>query len=450
LSTVSRGSRVLAASALLLAVTLLAAPASATRASRARPQAGPDLAARTPYAAVGSAAASRRALSGDRLRHRLSDLMDQTGSASGAFVYDVRTDHRVFADSARKPRILASNTKLFTTSTALDVIGANDHLDTTVWADGTLDAGVLDGDLYLIGDGDPALASKSFAASNGLPVTPFGQLSRQVKAAGVNRVTGNVYADDSIFDRVRGVPASGGDTSPYVGPLSGLSYDSGFDPGGGFANDPALVAGQALRDGLEGRGVGVGGHVKLGDAPSAATQGKPLAVVESPPISTLIAETNHVSNNFFAEMLLKRLAAVGGKVGTTERGTHLVEDFARSLGVKMHSSDGSGLTRSNTASPASVGGLLAAMLKQPYGDEFFDSLAIAGEEGTVAGRMQGTAAQGYCRAKTGTLTDVSALSGYCGKGNRVVVFSILNNSVDPYAMHPIQDQMVALIARYRP
>ncbi len=431
-----------------MAVALLAGQASATRPDGGvRALAGPDVAARTPLA-TGAGTTSRRPLRGNRLRRKLDHLIESAGGVNGAWVYDVQGQRRLFADDGSRRRILASNMKLFTTATALETIGERDHLETGVWVDGSLDGGVVDGDLYLVGDGDPALSSKGFAASNGLPLTPFGHLSKQIRDAGIERVSGHVYADDSIFDRVRGVPDSGGAVSPYIGPLSGLSYNSGFAAGGAFASDPELVAGQALKDDLERRGIGVGGNVRLGEASDALLAGEPLASVESPPISALVEETNHVSNNFFAEMLLKRLGATRGKTGTTERGASKVEAFAQELGAEVHAVDGSGLTRSNTAAPASVGRLLIEMLAHPAGAAFFASLPIAGEEGTVAYRMRGTAAHGYCRAKTGTLTDVSALSGYCGEGNQVVVFSILMNSTSPASARSIQDQMVALIARY--
>jgi D-alanyl-D-alanine carboxypeptidase/D-alanyl-D-alanine-endopeptidase (penicillin-binding protein 4) len=84
-------------------------------------------------------------------------------------------------------------------------------------------------------------------------------------------------------------------------------------------------------------------------------------------------------------------------------------------------------------------------------DAFLDSLSTAGHTGTLADRMRGTAADGRCHAKTGTLTAVSALSGYCfAPGGRLMVFSILNNRVDVDAAHAAQDKMAALIARYRP
>jgi D-alanyl-D-alanine carboxypeptidase/D-alanyl-D-alanine-endopeptidase (penicillin-binding protein 4) len=270
-----------------------------------------------------------------------------------------------------------------------------------------------------------------------------------VKDAGVRRVTGDVYADDTIFDRLRGVPDSGWSTSPYIGPLAGLTYNSGT-AGSGFASDPALVAAANLRSDLKRRGIRVGGKARVGKAPQPRRGEEPLAAVESPELSELIEETNHTSNNFFAEMLLKRLAAAGGKAGTTQRGARGVRRIARRLGAKVRPADGSGLTRSNRAAPNAVGRLLTAMLDHRDAGAFYDSLPVAGREGTVAERMRGSAAEGRCRAKTGTLHDVSALSGYCRRRTGTVVFSILMNSVSPTAARALQDKMAAAIARYRP
>ena len=125
------------------------------------------------------------------------------------------------------------------------------------------------------------------------------------------------------------------------------------------------------------------------------------------------------SNNFFAEMLLKRLAADGGKVGTRKRGVRKVEAFADSLGTDVHAYDGSGLSRSNGVSPEEVGKLLVAMASLDDEQEsaaFTARCRSPAEEGTVADRMRGTAAEGKCETKTGTLSDASALSGYCEAG----------------------------------
>jgi D-alanyl-D-alanine carboxypeptidase/D-alanyl-D-alanine-endopeptidase (penicillin-binding protein 4) len=112
--------------------------------------------------------------------------------------------------------------------------------------------------------------------------------------------------------------------------------------------------------------------------------------------------------------------------------------------------DGSGLTRSNRASPLQVVRLLEAMDDTPVGDQFIQDLALTGHEGTVASRMHGTAAYGRCRTKTGTLTGVSNLSGYCfNRSGRRMIFSILMGSVrDLTLAHYEQDRIAAAVASY--
>ena len=111
--------------------------------------------------------------------------------------------------------------------------------------------------------------------------------------------------------------------------------------------------------------------------------------------------------------------------------------------------NGSGLSRSNRASPRQVGRFLVAMNGRADGRHFRRSLPLAGRQGTVGERMNGTAAEGRCRVKTGTLIGVSTLSGYCRAGHGLVAFSILMSSVDITTAHRAQDKMASLIARYR-
>jgi D-alanyl-D-alanine carboxypeptidase/D-alanyl-D-alanine-endopeptidase (penicillin-binding protein 4) len=112
--------------------------------------------------------------------------------------------------------------------------------------------------------------------------------------------------------------------------------------------------------------------------------------------------------------------------------------------------DGSGLTRSNRASPREVVDLLLGMQEEEAGEEFIQDLALTGQEGTVDGRMRGTAAYGRCRTKTGTISGVSNLSGYCfNRSGRVMAFSILMGSVSSTSVaHLYQDRIAGLVAGY--
>jgi D-alanyl-D-alanine carboxypeptidase/D-alanyl-D-alanine-endopeptidase (penicillin-binding protein 4) len=374
------------------------------------------------------------------------------GASSGLLVVDADTEEVVCASAADTPRPLASNTKLFTTSTALAKLGPTARIPTRVLTDGTVDSeGVLHGSLYLQGGGDPTLGTPAFYDSYlaGLGTDVFA-LVPQLRRAGIEAVTGRLYGDATIFDRKRGVLDSDYATSEYIGPLSGLDFDSGFagDTGSGhFSSEPAKLATQTLDDRMRHAGIRISPTVALAKTPADA---KSVAVVRSAPLNEIVNTTDVYSDNFFAEMLLKLLGARFGGAGTTAAGTKVTEAFARSMGSAIHQVDGSGLTRSNEASPADVVDLLIGVRKSEIGEDFIEDLALAGHEGTTAGRMEGTPAYGRCRLKTGTLTGVSNLSGYCfDKDGKAMVFSTLMASVGSteYA-HLEQDRIAGAVAGY--
>jgi D-alanyl-D-alanine carboxypeptidase/D-alanyl-D-alanine-endopeptidase (penicillin-binding protein 4) len=380
-----------------------------------------------------------------------SRLVRGGGGSSGLLVVDAATGKTLCARAPGRPRPLASNMKLFTTSTALARLGPESRITTLLKTDGGIDRnGVLHGSLYLVGAGDPALGTPSFYRRflGGLGTNIF-QLKRQVREAGIDSVTGRLYADDSVFDRLRGVADSGYATSSEIGPLSGLSFNSGYSTPSayGFATDPALTAAGTLVGSLREAGVRISPAVALGAAPADSTE---LARVESPPLTNIVNTTDVYSDNFFAEMLIKLLGARFGGAGTTAAGANVVEAFARGHESGVHAVDGSGLTRSNRASPAAVVGLLKSMRNTTVGDEFIQDLALTGHEGTVADRMHGTAAYGRCRTKTGTISAVSNLSGYCfNRSGRVMIFSILMASVRDLSLaHLEQDLIAAEVASY--
>jgi D-alanyl-D-alanine carboxypeptidase/D-alanyl-D-alanine-endopeptidase (penicillin-binding protein 4) len=378
-------------------------------------------------------------------------LVTGGGGASGLLVVDADTGKTVCARAPGTVRPLASNMKLFTTSTALSRFGTEYRIATKLLGDGRIDIqGVLHGSLYLQGAGDPALGAPAFYNRflGGVGTDIF-DLADQLHAAGVQAVTGRLYADDTVFDRLRGVADSGYATSPYIGPLSGLSFDSGYSNVGAssFAADPARTAAAALAGSLRASGIAIRGAVARSTTPVGAVT---LATVRSPTMAQLVRATDVYSNNFFAEMLMKLIGSRFAGAGSTRAGTGVVERFARAEGSGVHAVDGSGLTRSNRASPRQVVRLLLAMRADPVGEEFIQDLALTGQTGTVATRTEGTAAYGRCRTKTGTLTGVSNLSGYCfNRDGKVMAFSILMGSVGDLGLaHYEQDMIAAAVASY--
>jgi D-alanyl-D-alanine carboxypeptidase/D-alanyl-D-alanine-endopeptidase (penicillin-binding protein 4) len=179
----------------------------------------------------------------------------------------------------------------------------------------------------------------------------------------------------------------------------------------------------------------------------------------SPTVARLAYLTNKPSDNFLAEILLKNLSAADGTQGTILDGAGKAEAFVRSLPAagriegEFNVADGAGGSANNIASPNAMVFLLDRLRARSHFGAFFDSLPIAGRDGTLANRMKGTTAEGDCRAKTGTHIHpvVSALSGYCQEpGGHLIAFSILMNDVRPdfEGARAAQNRMTVAIATY--
>jgi D-alanyl-D-alanine carboxypeptidase/D-alanyl-D-alanine-endopeptidase (penicillin-binding protein 4) len=393
-----------------------------------------------PAGAAGQSSADRA------LERSLSKTMRGAGPNSGAYVLNAADRSTLFKWKPDTPRVLASNTKLFTAAVALDQLGPEGTLATVVLGDGReLDDGTWQGDLYLRGGGDPTFGSASFTRRSYGEGATVEDLADAIEGAGITSVSGRVYGDESRFDSLRGGPDAGFRTSIWVGPLSALSYNRGFanERGTAYQTNPPAFAAAQLDAVLERRGIPVRGTPTSGVAPTGLTE---LARVDSPPIGDLVRLMLKPSDNFFAEMLLKQ---VGGTPGTTRGGTRAAAAHAASLDARVRLGDGSGLWTGDKASPRSVGRLLDALMTRSEWDVFQKALPVAGKDGTLKDRMRSGPARGRCRAKTGTITGVSALSGYCrSRGGDTLVFSFLMNGVSVTGARALQDRMAQTLAAY--
>ena len=196
-------------------------------------------------------------------------------------------------------------------------------------------------------------------------------------------------------------------------------------------DQPTPYFGYTLKALLRQRGIKFYGRIRAANTPSSA---KVFDVAESPPLALAVRHMNKVSSNFIAEMLVKTLGAnLGGAPGSWAKGISAVEDFlATQVGIPRGSyvmKNGSGLNDTNRFSAAQVVKVLTYMAHQfGAGPEYMASLGIAGKDGTVHGRMEGTDAEGHIRAKTGTLHGVTALSGLVESvGGERFAFAILVN-----------------------
>jgi D-alanyl-D-alanine carboxypeptidase/D-alanyl-D-alanine-endopeptidase (penicillin-binding protein 4) len=335
-------------------------------------------------------------------------------AASAAFAIDLETGEAVYSRNASLSLLPASNEKLAVTYAALTALGPSFRIETDVLGAGQQVDQTWQGDLVLKGYGDPTLTPVSLTV-----------LARQVRAAGIVRVTGRVLADESWFDTRRTAP--GWKASFYIEespPLSALIVDRGRV--GRFTSpDPALAAGQQFRAALVRAGVRVTGGTSHGVADDTAV---PLAAIDSPPLGAIVRWMDRVSDNFEAEMLLKELGAIQADRGTTSAGVGVAMGLLTQAGVPMDGVrmlDGSGLSLLDRFTANALVSLLTVMWNDPgVRPELLAALPVAGRSGTLADRMRGTAAAGVVLAKTGTTSNASALSGFVGDR---YVFSVLQN-----------------------
>lgn len=357
-------------------------------------------------------------------------------SWTGAFVFDLSDSSVVYRHNVSLSLRPASNEKLTVAVAALDRLGPAFQISTEVLGEGVVDpGGVLHGRLVLKGYGDPSLSGADLA-----------RLAEKVRLAGIATVTGKIVGDESYFDAVRVGP--GWKPSYYKEespPLSALVVNRARI-NGRVATEPALAAARLFKKALLAEGVAVLGRpAKLVAGPGAVF----LARVKSPTVGTLTGRMNRVSDNFYAEMLLKRLGAQLRGSGTSASGARVVRAELRQRGVSLTGvriADGSGLSSyDRLTARATTQLLISALSDSAIGSYFVASLPIAGVNGTLRDRMTTPPAYGYVFAKTGTTDRASALSGYV---RTRYVFSILQNGnpIPWWYAREAQDRFVQVLA----
>ena len=359
----------------------------------------------------------------------------------------------------------ASNEKLLTATAVLDTLGAGYRFTTEAAATARPAGGVLNGNLYLIGGGDPDLMTPAYDAGLYYPepiYTSLQQLAASVKATGIRTVTGSVIGDGSRYDSLTAVPSwpplyeAEGD----VGPLGALEVNDGVPPppapGQPVPDGPAAPersAAAIFTTALAAEGVKVQGPATAGRTPAGDLV---LDRVESAPLGDEVEEMERVSDDTAAELFTKELGYRASGQGTTAAGMAVMRRDLAADGLPVGQwtgLDGSGLDRSDRATCR----LLAGVLQQsgPSG-VVAAGLPVADRTGTLTDRLAGTPAAGRVHAKTGTLIDVAALSGLLTPNGPAptprlgapLYFSIIINGMPSAAGTPLTDRLAAAIAAY--
>lgn len=452
------------------------------------------------WTGTGGPASRAEARGPDRLTQAIDAILRREVFAPATVALDIRdldTGRVLFERHATLNVKPASTMKLFTTAAILDALGPGAVPPaTTVETAGRVDAsGRAQGDLYLIGRGDPNLSDR---VEWRRPGSPFDQLAADLHDAGIRSIEGRLVgyeglftdetipdswtADDlvwsygatvsalSAFDNTVRLRLEPGErendparlaiqpesafirvenrattSSPGSKPDLSLSRVLGSRhvilegslPGLGeawtgavAAPEPALFATTLLAEALARRGVSVRGAVET--SRDRLPDGlRPLASVRGPELAEQIRIVNKESQNLHAEMLLRRLGLYVFNDASVESSLRARELFLRRMGVRAEGTamyDGSGLSRSDLVTARAEVDLLAAMARHPLAGAFRASLPIAGIDGSLKRRMNGTAAEARVFAKTGSIRHVNALAGYVdSRSGRHLVFAIIVN-----------------------
>ena len=382
-----------------------------------------------------------------RLQTAMGRALSAAGPASGALVYDLGAHTELYSMRPAVMRPPASVEKLWTTTALMLTLGPDARMHTTVLGSGSLRNGVWHGDLYLHGGGDPTFGDPTFNGywNHGDGPTA-GQLAAQLVRRGIRRVTGRVYADESLFDRRRGglltdyLP----DTPDFGGQLSALTYDHGTIT---KHYSPATIAARELVYTMLDAHIAATASRHERDAPAGA---QTLATVSSPPLSVMTRLMDVPSDDLFAEMFTKQLGVTYGGGGTISAGARVIaQTIADQYALHPKILDGSGLSRDDRSSPLEVVDLLHEVWGTRVGRELVDSLPTVGVDGTVQGIAVKTAAKGRCVAKTGTLNGVTNLAGYCaGLGHHALAFALFIDGPPNWSAITLEGRMVGAIARY--
>ena len=321
--------------------------------------------------------------------------------------------------------IPASNQKIPVAAAALEQLGEDFRYTTTVVAAEEPAGGVLAGNLYLVGGGDPLLSSDWYPASNldRFPVTSptsLDALADSVVAAGVQRVSGDVVGDGSRYDDEFYAPGWGvGVQGLEGGPYDALLVNDARVLGDDLrAADPNEGGAREFRRLLEERGVTVAGGAVSGTAPSDAVE---IASIDSAPMSDVVGEMLVNSDNNTAELVVKELGFQQGGAGTREAGIAVVRELLVAWGVDdtlIVLADGSGLSLDNRLT---CDALITVLQRSGFDSPIGAGLPVAGESGTLSDAFADHAVAGRLRGKTGTLNNppfnvdppaVKALAGY--------------------------------------
>ena len=379
------------------------------------------------------------------LERDLTALAVHSPAASSSCLLVRQDGEDLFAKDAEEPLIPASLQKLATAQAALSALGPDHLYRTAAIAEVLPSGGVLPGDLYLVGGGDPLLATPEYAsllAAQGAVPTSLDDLAADLVDRGLTRISGAVIAVEDRYDGATEVASwpEGWAQDGVTGALNAVALNQGYQtpPGiGGTAGllpepQPALRTAALFDDMLEARAVTIPQRPSVAERDRDFDDYAVLGTVESAPLAHYLEFMLVESDNTTAELVLKEIGLAWSGTGSTLDGALAVLDLlAADAGrpiLVFRPADGSGLSMANELSCRQVTDILEI---GGADGPLASYLPVVGESGTLADRFLDSTAVGRVRAKTGSLPGVSSLAGFAtGSDGRPVTFAAILNGED--------------------
>jgi D-alanyl-D-alanine carboxypeptidase/D-alanyl-D-alanine-endopeptidase (penicillin-binding protein 4) len=414
------------------------------------------------------------------------------GAITSYCVYDYENDLVISEHNSETLMVPASTLKIFTTATTLKTKGNSFRFKTKFIYEGKINGSILEGNIHIVGSGDPTFGSSFFYKKES---DVFTELINQLKQIGVTKITGNIIGDGSVWPKQ--IPANWiwGDISNYFGAVpNGLSFsdntvkihfksqgigqdteinstepiemydmfhfqnsvkggtkgDEAYiygDPFGydkeilgtiqhdksdfiikGSSPDPALQCAISLKNTLIENGINVHGHPLSSYHSDTLIKSNFICAHLSPALDKIIYYTNIASNNLFAESFIYLLG--NGNYGA---GLGAIYNYIKELKLnekELYLSDGCGLARSNLVTTSLQAKFIAHQLKDPIVQKSFSvSLPIAGKQGSMRSIGKGNYIEGKMQAKTGYINHARGYSGFVKtKTGKSLSFSVLFNN----------------------
>jgi len=454
----------------------------------------------------------------EELRKEFDQLFDDPdffNAQWGVCIQSLETGEFLYRHNENKLLMPASNLKLVTTASGLQLLGSEFRFRTEIGYSGKIEGTTLKGDLIVKGFGDPTISGR-YTKDDVLKY--FNDWADSLVNLGIEEVTGNIIGDDNAFDDIGLGNGWSWDYESYwySAPSGALSLNDNcvdivvapakrgdkadikiipdnkytiivnrvitvpFDSSAGIeiyrergtnvitvsgkiresskpvklyatVNNPTQYFVVVLREVLRDKGINVRGFAIDIDDLQIETESDFTVIFthESPPLTEIIKVINKNSQNFYAEQLLKAIAYQRTGLGTSAAGIRLIKQITPRMGINSDNftmADGSGLSRLNLVSAQQFVSLLRYMYRSDNFNDFYNSLPIAGKDGTLADRMRKSAAFEKIRAKTGYIGGVRSLSGYAvtADGETVAFSMIVNNFTVPLVLAENLQDMICL------